>query len=76
MDTAVLTTLLFNTAGILVFAVGMVLAYCMPNRHRIRPWVAVDNDAATRPAATVAQNTQVDARVDAQVDATELPHAA
>jgi hypothetical protein len=72
MDTAVLTTLLFNTAGILVFAVGMVLAYCLPNRHRIRPWVAASNYAATRPGAAKAQATQV----DGQVDATELPHAA
>lgn len=69
MDTAVLTTLLFNTAGILVFAVGMVLAYCLPNRHRIRPWV-LDADVATRPVATRKHSGQVE-----QVDA-ELPHAA
>ncbi len=66
MDTAVLTTLLFNTAGILVFAVGMVLAYCLPNRHKTRPWVAADADVAARPVAR-AQDRQVDA---------ELPHAA
>ena len=69
MDTAVLTTLLFNTAGILVFAVGMVLAYCLPNRHRTRPWV-LDTDAAARPVATRKHSAQVE-RVDA-----ELPHAA
>jgi hypothetical protein len=68
MDTAVLTTLLFNTAGILAFALGMVLAYCLPNRHQTRPWVLTDADAAARPVApTKAKTVQVDA---------ELPHAA
>jgi hypothetical protein len=66
MDTAVLTTLLFNTAGILVLAVGMVLAYCLPNRHKIRPWVSADADVAARPAAA-AKSVQADA---------ELQHAA
>lgn len=68
MDTAVLTTLLFNTAGILVFAVGMVLAYCLPSRHKTRPWVAAEADVAARPVPARAQARQV--------EATELPHAA
>ena len=68
MDTAVLTTLLFNTAGILVFAIGMALAYCLPNRHRVRPWVVASNDVAARPAAVQVEATPA--------DATQLPHAA
>jgi hypothetical protein len=42
MDTVVLTTLLFNTAGIVVTALVMALAYCLPNRRRPRNWVRTD----------------------------------
>jgi hypothetical protein len=68
MDTAVLTTLLFNTAGILVFALGMVLAYCLPNRHRTLPWVLDDADVAARPVAPEVKGPQA--------EVTKLPHAA
>ena len=33
MDTLVLSTLLFNSLGIVVFAVGAVAAYCLPQRR-------------------------------------------
>lgn len=67
MDTAVLTTLLFNTTGILALAVGMVLAYCLPTRHKTRQWVRAEADVAVRPVAAGAKNVQAEV---------ELPHAA
>jgi hypothetical protein len=36
MDNLVLTTLLFNTTGIVVITVAMALAYCLPSRRRTR----------------------------------------
>ncbi len=33
MDTLVLTTLLFNTLGIVAIAVSAVAAYCLPQRR-------------------------------------------
>ncbi|MEJ0099695.1 MAG: hypothetical protein WDO12_08160 [Pseudomonadota bacterium] len=54
MDALVLSTLLFNSAGIVAIAIVMALAYCLPERRQYRSWVSSD----------------------AQVAATELPHAA
>jgi hypothetical protein len=67
METAVLTTLFFNTAGILALAVGMVFAYCVPTRHKTRQWSATDANVAARPVAVAPKIAPVDA---------ELPHAA
>jgi hypothetical protein len=35
MDTLVLSTLLFNTVGIVVIAVAAVAAYCLPRRRQV-----------------------------------------
>jgi hypothetical protein len=42
MDTVVLTTLLFNAAGVVVTALVMAVAYCVPGRPRPRDWVRTD----------------------------------
>lgn len=50
MDTVVLSTLLFNTVGIVAFALGMAVAYCLPERRSTRRWIATDADAAAPSA--------------------------
>jgi hypothetical protein len=42
MDNLILSTLFFNTVGLAVIVLGLALASCLPGRHRIRPWVKVD----------------------------------
>ncbi len=68
MDALVLSTLLFNGAGIVAIAIAMALAYCLPARRQYRSWVSSDANAAVLPA-------KVEAAL-AQVAGTELSHAA
>lgn len=51
MDSLVLSSLLFNTAGIAAFALAMALSYCRPARRRPRQWVAADVAAPRAPVA-------------------------
>ncbi len=53
MDSLVLSTLLFNTAGIAVIAVGMALTYCVPGRRRPRQWVPAHGEAPARALVAV-----------------------
>ncbi len=68
MDSLVLTTLLFNTAGIAAFALTMALSYCRPARRRPRQWVA-EGDAAVHAPVAVWPAAAASAEV-------ELAHAA
>ncbi len=68
MDALVLSTLLFNTAGIVAITIGMALAYCLPERRQSRSWVSSDAVEAARPVAVEA--------VLARADEVKLPHAA
>jgi hypothetical protein len=68
MDSLVLSSLLFNTAGIAAFALAMALSYCRPAHRRPRQWVVAD---AAAPRALVAAQPAAAAREEA-----ELAHAA
>jgi hypothetical protein len=69
MESLVLTTLLFNTTGITVFALAMALSYCSPSRRRPRQWVLASIAAAA--SAPVAPQPVIAASEEA-----ELAHAA
>jgi hypothetical protein len=69
MDSLVLMTLLFNSAGLAVFALAMALSYCRPVRRRPPQWVPAASDLPAR--AQVALQPHAAARAEA-----ELAHAA
>jgi len=50
MDTLVISTLLFDTIGLVVIVVGMALANIFPSRHRTRPWVRADEAGQSQAA--------------------------
>ena len=69
MDTVILSSLVFNSIGLVVIALSTALAYCLPNRQRPRRWVLVDADAAPRTSA-------VSAAVVPQPDTVDILRAA
>jgi len=51
MDTLVLTTLLFDSIGLVVIVLGMALGSFFPEKHRAHPWVRADEAGQSRAAA-------------------------
>jgi hypothetical protein len=50
MGTVVLSNLIFDMVGLVAMVLGLALAYCLPNRHRTRPWVVPDDAQSARAA--------------------------
>ena len=42
MDNLVLSTLIFGTVGLLAIVLNLAVSYCLPTRHKTRPWVRVE----------------------------------
>jgi len=49
MHNLILSTLFFDTVGLVVIVVSLAVASCLPDRHHTRPWVRPE-DAKPRAA--------------------------